>query len=390
MSFFIDLSYDSINKQGEELCGDNVEIVRGEESIIVVLADGLGSGVKANILAMLTSKIAATMLKEGLSIEDTVDTIVKTLPVCSVRQLAYATFTIFKIENDGHIYIVEFDNPPIVFVRDNKLQEIKKTPRFINDRVIYESNLELEQGDVLVAFSDGVIHAGVGAILNLGWQWENVSKHLVRVTKKAKSAKFISRDLIETCQNLYDFRPGDDTTVVALKIRKLAIIDLFAGPPEDKRNDSFAVRMLMNARGKKVVCGGTAAAIVSRELDENITVNIGTMNSEVPPTAFIKGIDLVTEGVLTMVKTVEIISKLNNESRNDSSVYDFRKNDGATQLAKLLIEDCTHLNLWVGRAINPAHQNPDLPVDLSIKLKVVADLVKLLKGMGKNVKLTYI
>ncbi|MGV8147097.1 MAG: SpoIIE family protein phosphatase [Alkaliphilus sp.] len=390
MSYFIDVSCDSINKYGEELCGDNVEIVRKGSSIIIVLADGLGSGVKANILAILTSKIASTMLKEGLSIEETVDTIVNTLPVCKVRQLAYATFTIFKIEEDGHVYIVEFDNPPIVFIRGDRLHEIEKKPRFINDRVIYESNLKLEHDDLLVAFSDGVVHAGVGSILNLGWQWENVSKHLVRVTKRAKSAKFVSRELTETCQNLYNYKAGDDTTVVAVKIRHPEVVDLFTGPPENKENDSRVAKILMKAKGKRVVCGGTAATIVARELKEKIIVDVKTMNAGIPPTAIIKGIDLVTEGVLTMLKAVEIISELNDKSRNDLSAYDFRRKDGATQLAKLLIEDCTHLNLWVGRAINPAHQNPDLPVNLSIKLKVVANLVELLKGMGKNVKLTYI
>lgn len=389
MSYFIDVAYDSINKRGEELCGDNVEIVRKGSSIIIVLADGLGSGVKANILAMLTSKIAATMLREGLSIEDTVDTIVNTLPVCNVRQLAYATFTIFEIKEDGNIYIVEFDNPPIVFIRNKKLFEIDKKPRFINDRVIYESNLKLQQDDVLVAFSDGVVHAGVGAILNLGWQWENVSKHLIRGTERVKSAKYISRDLIETCKNLYNDEPGDDTTVVAVRVRKPEIVDIFTGPPIKKEDDKLVVKELMKAKGKRVVCGGTAATIVARELKEKIVIDVDTMNAEIPPTAVIKGIDLVTEGVVTIGRAVQIIREFSIENKNNL-ISNLRKNDGATRLAKLLIEDCTHLNLWVGRSINPAHQNPDLQVDLSIKLKIVDDLVKLLREIGKKVKLTYI
>ncbi|MBN4074836.1 MAG: serine/threonine protein phosphatase [Alkaliphilus sp.] len=390
MKYFIDIAYDSVNKKGEELCGDIVEIVRNGSSIIVVLADGLGSGVKANILATLTSKIAATMLKEGLTIEETVDTIVNTLPVCNVRQLAYSTFTILKIEEDGRMYIVEFDNPPLVFIRDGKLHEIEKTPRFINDKVIYESNIKLEQDDLLVAFSDGVIHAGVGEILNLGWQWENVSKHLARVTKRAKSAKYISSDLVETCLNLYNYKPGDDTTVVAVKMRKPEIVDLFTGPPENKDKDSMIAKMLMNVKGKRVVCGGTAATIVAREFGVKIIVDVKTMNTKIPPTAYIKGIDLVTEGVLTIGRTVEIIREFSAENKNKSVSFDFRKNDGATQLAKLLVEDCTHLNLWVGKAINPAHKNPNLPIDLSIKLKIISELVELMKKIGKKVKLTYI
>lgn len=389
MNYFIDVGFDSINKYGEELCGDKVEIIKDEDGIIIVLADGLGSGVKANILATLTSKIAGTMLREGASIDETVDTIVNTLPVCNIRKLAYATFTILKICNDGRIYAVEYDNPPLVFIKDKRLSEVTKTQVVMNGRNIKESNFCLQEGDSLTIISDGIVHAGVGAILNLGWQWDNVADYIMQLSKVEKCAKNISKGLIDACQNLYDYKPGDDATVVTVKLRKPEIIDLFTGPPKNKEEDSGIVKRLMTGRGKKVVCGGTAANIVSRELEEELHVSMEFQDPEIPPIAYIKGIDLVTEGVLTLNKTIDKMRSF-IFSQSLYTVSKFDNLDGASKLAKLLIEDCTHLNLWVGTAVNPAHQNPDFPSHLSIKVKIVEELAMLMKQLGKEVKLTYI
>ncbi|SDY77909.1 Stage II sporulation protein E (SpoIIE) [Proteiniborus ethanoligenes] len=388
--YFIDVSYDSLNKYGEELCGDKVEVINTDNGIIVVLADGLGSGVKANILATMTTKIAGTLLKEGVSISETVDTIANTLPVCNVRKLAYSTFGIIKIQNDRTAHMIEYDNPPIFFIRDNKEKIIEKKETIINDKKIMESYVKLEEGDVLTLVSDGVIHAGVGGILNLGWQRDNVSDYLKKQIKINKSAKAISKNLIDTCKCLYASKPGDDTTVVTIKIRPSEIIDLFTGPPENQENDCKLVHEFMKGEGKKIVCGGTAAKIVGRELNREIQVDLDTMTVDVPPMARINGIDLVTEGVLTLSKVVEKIKKYVGNSNSKDTIYNLNGVDGASRIAKMLIDDCTHLNLWVGKAINPAHQNPSLPVDLSIKLNVVNELSVLMESMGKKVKINHI
>ena len=390
MGLFIDVAYDSLIKKDEELCGDRVDIIRLEDSTIIVLADGLGSGVKANILASLTAKIASTMLKEGADIYETVDTIVNTLPVCKVRNIAYCTFTIMKIYNDGRAYIAEYDNPPFFLIGSNKNIEMKKKESIINEKKVVESQFILQEGDVLTVVSDGCIHAGIGNILNLGWSWDNVENYLTRNIQHRRSAKNIAKDLIQVCWDLYGGKPGDDTTVVCVKARKPEYIDLFTGAPEDKRNDSYVIKEFMSGTGKKIICGGTTSNIASRELGRVLKVNLDFFDKDVPPTATMDGIDLVTEGVLTLSKAIEKLKNYQVSFEEQESDCDLEGLDGASRLVKMLIEDCTHINLWVGKAINPAHQNPNFPINFSIKLKLVDQLVECMRKLGKCVNVNYL
>ncbi|TCT16171.1 stage II sporulation protein E [Natranaerovirga pectinivora] len=390
MKYYIDVSYNSINKWGEELCGDHIEIVKSDDGVIIVLADGLGSGVKANILATLTSKIAVTMLKEGASLEETIDTISNTLPECQVRRLAYSTFTIIKVQNDGGVYIAECDNPPFFIFDNGRDRKIYKEKKTLNGKVIYESQFRMDQDGLLTVVSDGAVHAGVGKLLNLGWQWENINDFLREIAKKEKCSKNVSRHLINACENLYDNKPGDDTTVVSIKLRQPEVVNLFTGPPESMEDDIKLVNYLKHSAGKIVVSGGTTANIVSRILNRALIVDMDTYAEDVPPMARIEGVDLVTEGVLTMKKTLEIIKE--TLLINDHLIYQklLNENNGASKLAKILLEDCTHLHIWLGRAVNPAHQNPKFPIDFNIKVNIVKELQDILNFLGKEVEVTYI
>ncbi|EJP6473444.1 SpoIIE family protein phosphatase [Clostridium botulinum] len=384
MSLFVEVASHSLNKYGEELCGDMVEVVRLSDCTIIVLADGLGSGVKANILSTLTSKIAATMLKEGANLYDTVDTIVNTLPICKVRNIAYSTFTLIKIYNNGDAYISEYDSPPIFIIRNNKYLDFPKKEIIIDSKRVLESNIKLKHGDLLTVVSDGVIHAGLGEILNLGWQWENVKDYLERRSYQNMSTQFIAKDLLEVCFDLYDGKPGDDTTVVSVGIKKPSYVDLFTGPPKDKSKDKYVIEQLMKGNGKKVICGGTAANIVQRELNRELKVNLDLINTDLPPTATMEGIDLITEGVLTLSSALDMIKNYSDPFYKLEENKLILKKDAASLLVKVLME-CTHLNIWVGSAMNPAHQNPNLPIDLSIKLKLVEELSEYMKNLGKVV-----
>lgn len=390
MKYFVDSAYSSLNKQGEELCGDKVEIINTEDKTIIVMADGLGSGVKANILATMTSKIAASMLSGGASLSETVDTIVGTLPVCNVRKLAYSTFTIVVINNDGECYIAEYDNPSIYFFRRNNFLILDKKEIEINGKKVLESKINLKEGDKFVIVSDGVVHAGIGGLLNLGWRWENIKEFLERQVKNEDNAKILSSKLIEKCSVLYQNTPGDDTTVVSLIIDKPKNVCIFTGPPRDKVYDTLAVTKLMCFDGKKIVCGGTAGKIVERQMHRDILVLLDTMTKEIPPMGYLEGIDLVTEGVITLSKTIEKLKEY-IQTKNEKDIEEiFQSNDGASRLSELLIKECNNLKLIVGRAINPAHQNPNFPIELSIKLQLIKELKKVLEEIGKKVQIEYI
>ncbi len=387
--YYIDTSFDSLIKHGEELCGDHVEQARLKDSCILVLSDGLGSGVKANILATLTSKIAVTMLKEGATLEETIDTIVHTLPVCNERHLAYSTFTIVKIYNDGRGYAAEFDNPFIFLIRNGENVPLKRQKRVLNNKTIYECSFTMDRDTLLVAVSDGVVHAGVGRSLDLGWQWDNVDEY-VKSLNMDFSALDITNNILDKCRNLYENEAGDDTTVLSVKIKEQETINLFTGPPKNPAEDYNVIKEILNAEGKIVVCGGTTANIVARSLGAELDVDISTMTQELPPIGKIPGIELVTEGVITINKALDIMRDYIVPEKNAAALKKLNEKNSASMLAALIIERCEKLNMWIGQAVNPVHQNPKYPMDFHFKMKQLEDFISVVRQMGKEVNVVYI
>lgn len=390
MSFSIDVSWKSLNKQGEELCGDKVEVLRTEDSDIVILADGMGSGVKANILATLTSKILGTMLREGASIESCVETVAKTLPICKVRRVAYATFSILQIFHSGEAYLAEFDNPSCIFIRDGKIVKYPYEVREIEGKKVHESRFQVKKNDCFTLMSDGVIYAGAGSILNLqGWTWEAVSEYTLKCTKKTLSASRLAVMLCQACDELYEEKPGDDTTVAVARVAERRVVSIFTGPPAKKEDDERIIHDFMHAEGKKVISGGTSANIAARVLGKKIVTEMSTAGPNVPPTAVIDGIDLVTEGVLTLGKCLKLLKKYVRGEFDAEFFDELDADNGASRLAKLLIEECTELNLFVGTAVNDAHKETELNFDLSMRQNLVEQLTRTAEEMEKRVTVRY-
>lgn len=390
MSFSIDVSWKSLNKQGEELCGDKVEVLRTKDSDIVILADGMGSGVKANILATLTSKILGTMLREGATIESCVETVAKTLPICKVRKVAYATFSILQIFHSGEAYLAEFDNPSCVFIRDGKIVKYPYEVREIEGKKVHESRFQVKKNDCFTLMSDGVIYAGAGSILNLqGWTWEAMSEYTLKCTKKTLSASRLVVMLSQACDELYEEKPGDDTTVAVTRVIERRVVSIFTGPPAKKEDDERIIHDFMHAEGKKVISGGTSANIAARVLGKEIVTEISTAGSDVPPTAVIDGIDLVTEGVLTLGKCLKLLKKYVRGEFDAEFFDELDADNGASRLAKLLIEECTELNLFVGTAVNAAHKETELNFELSMRQNLVEQLVRTAEEMEKKVTVRY-
>lgn len=384
-----DVGYKSINHYGEELCGDHIDIIKNDEidSTIIVLADGLGSGVKASILSTLTSKIICTMIAEGLPLEDCVSTIAGTLPICSVRGVAYSTFTIVNIRNNEIAEIIEYDNPQVIMLRDGMNYEYERTEMNVGGKRIYRAEVKLKIDDVFVLMSDGCPHAGIGTAFNFGWKRSDIVSYMEAVNAGGYTAKTLATMLVDECDRLYGHRPGDDTTACVIRIRKRVPMNILFGPPSNRDDCNRMMSLFFSKEGKHIVCGGTTSTIAAKYLGKPLKASLKFERSDVPPIAEIEGVDLVTEGVITINKVLTYAKDYLADNKTYEQ-WEFKR-DGASLICRLLFEEATDINFFVGRAINPAHQNPDLPINFNIKMNLVEELSACLKKMEKRVKVIY-
>jgi len=383
-----ELGFKSINHDGEQLCGDHVDIVdENDDSTVIVLADGMGSGVKASILSTLTSKIISTMMAAGLPLEECVSTIAATLPVCSVRGVAYSTFTVMHIIDAGTIELIQYDNPLIIYIRDGEIYDYPKTEMVIGGKTIWKSVIRLKEGDIVVAMSDGCPHAGIGTAYNFGWKREDIAQFMQSLSFGDYTAKALSTLLIDEVNRLYGGKPGDDATACVVKVRRRVPMNILFGPPSDRDDCDRMMRLFFSKEGKHIICGGTTSSIAAKWLRKPLKMQLKYERSDVPPIAYLEGVDLVTEGVITVNRVVEYA----NDYTGANERYDqwSRGRDGASLISKLLFEEATDINFYVGKAINPAHQNPELPINFNIKMNLVQELSKALKQMGKRIKVSY-
>lgn len=383
-----DIGFMSVNKFGEQLCGDHVEVIdQSDDSYVVVLADGLGSGVKASILSTLTSTIISTMVANGMSLESCVDTIAATLPICEVRKVAYSTFTIVRTIDNREAEIIQYDNPKLILLRDGKSFDYPQTETKIDGKTIYKTKIDLHENDFLVFTSDGAIWAGVGTTMNFGWQREEIVDFLEKMVRPDFTAKTVSSLLLDECCRLYGGKPGDDTTVCTVKIRRRKSVNLLFGPPRDPKDVNKMMTLFFAKEGKHIVSGGTTSTLAGEFLGKPVETQLDYLDPDIPPIAKIEGVDLVTEGVITMSRVLEYA---NSYGEADSIYADWSvKEDGASRIARLLLEEATDVNFFVGTAVNPAHQNPDLPINFNIKMHLVEELSERLKSLGKRVKVSY-
>ncbi len=389
MSVSVDICWKSFNKNREELCGDKVEVLKTEDSSIIILADGMGSGVKANILATLTSKILGTMFREGAEIDACVETIARTLPICKEREVAYATFSILQIFRDGEAYLVEYDNPKCVFIRNKEIINYPYQERVIEGKKIREYRFHVELNDCFVLMSDGAIWAGEEETMNYNWEWDDMAAYTLKCTNETLSAARLAAMLSQVCYDLYGQKPGDDTTVAVTRVICRQVVNIFTGPPSRKEDDERVVHDFMKQEGKKVICGGTSANVASRVLKREIVTLVKHADPKIPPMATMEGLDLVTEGVLTIGSALDLLHRYENDDFDEAFFDALDAENGAAKLARLLIEECTDLNLFVGKALNPAHQNSNLPFDLSVRMNLVEQLKDCAERMGKHVTVKY-
>lgn len=380
MKLYYEWGVRQMSKHGEELCGDSVAISRHPSFVTVALSDGLGSGVQANILATLTTRIASHLLENELPLNEVVQTLTATLPVCSTRNIAYSTFAIGEFFTQGFAKIVMFDSPPAVFLRGRGIREVNCDTREIEGKKIHECELPLQIGDWVVFVSDGVLNAGIGGRYPLGWGWQKTASFLEQKAHPSLTAQDLANCAADAVSELYADNVGDDVSVVVIKVRRRGALTVFTGPPADPDKLEALLSRFVERPGRRAVCGGTTANIVAKRLGRPIDVDLTSGTDKVPAKGRIEGIDLVTEGILTLTQVCELLKE-----GAGASTAQFRA-DGVADLMRLLL-DADHVDFMVGLAVNPAHQNPELPGQLGMKLSVVREIAAELRKRDKEVSI---
>jgi len=390
--FYIEVECQQRNQHGQSICGDVFmsRKLKDEGRTILVLSDGLGSGVKANVLGTLTASMILNYMKVNKDIRKAAEVIMKTLPVCSKRKASYSTFTIVEIECDGETRIICYDNPDCLILRGlesfiPECEELHLEGEANKGKILFSYRFKAQKEDRIVFCSDGVTNSGMGSHrLPFGWGMDNVHQFVSSLIRKQPfiSARHLGNGIVERACANYGNQPKDDTSCAVLYYREPRNLMISTGPPYEKSKDAKLVKQLSEFEGCKIVCGGTTAGIISRELQKPIKVDLDISDSELPPVSYIDGIDLVTEGILTLGKVYRI---LKNYNQNTSL-----RNGPADRIVKLLLES-DKIFIINGTKINVAHQDPKLPVELEIRRTVVKNIVALLEEKFlKEVDLSYI
>lgn len=379
-AFHVDVDCAQFSKEGCQVCGDVFlsRRIKEEDRIIAVMSDGLGSGIKANVLATLTASMAVTFTLEKQPIDRTAQIIMSTLPVDSKRQISYATFTIIDIESGGETRIIEFDNPAWMLIRNGRVIEIEKERVNVvleggRARQMYLSHFTLERDDRVVMVSDGVTQSGIGTNdMPFGYGDDSIREFICNriIEDPTVSAHELAKVVIRKSNANDIYKPQDDISCAVIHFREPRRLMVCSGPPYDEIRDKLLAEMVSDFKGKKVVCGGTTSQILARELGLSIDVGFNIDDSGLPPASKMKGIDLVTEGILTIGRVAEIL-----ENMQGSEVLGAGP---AVAICKLLLGSDV-ISLVVGTKINVAHQDPSLPVELEIRRNVMRKIARLLE-----------
>lgn len=390
--FYIEVNSQQRNHDDERICGDVFlyRYIREEDRVIAVLSDGMGHGVKANILATLTSTMALNFTREHKEVDRIAEIIMNTLPVCSERKISYSTFTIVDIESSGRANILEYDNPSTIILRGSKIHDItwKKVTldkgRHIG-KVLRTCSFMPEKEDRIIFCSDGVTQSGMGSDpYPFGWERENVAAYASTLVsgEPSISAVTLAGKIVTAAHKNDAYKAKDDISCAVIYFREPRKLLICTGPPYEKDKDKELAAKVLAYQGKVILCGGTTADIVARELGRTIVDELIFEDPELPPESFLEGIDLVTEGILTLQKVNEILKSYNNSVKLGKGPAD--------KIVKLLMES-DEIHFIIGTRINIAHQDPTLPVELEIRRTVIKRIARLLEEKWlKNISFEYI
>ena len=390
--FYIEVANEQRNYGQERICGDVFisRKVKEENRTIAVLSDGMGHGVKANVLATLTATLAVNFTMEHKAVEKIADMIMNTLPVCSERHMSYSTFTIVDIEHDGMTTILEYDNPQTIILRDNKpldpgwkclTMESEKNA----GKEILSCQFQPRKEDRIIFCSDGIAQSGLGTDkYPLGWGRDHIQEYAMKLIRNSPkiSASKLAGKMVNMAHRNDGYHSSDDTSCASIYFREPRKLLVVTGPPYEEVNDRLLGDAVRSFKGKKVVCGATTADIISRELDVEIEDSLVFEDPDLPPVSHMEGIDLVTEGILTITKVTRILK--------DYSPAHVPGKGPADRIVKL-VRQSDEIHFIIGTRINIAHQDPNLPVELEMRRTVVKRMARLLEEKFlKEVSIRYI
>lgn len=388
-SLFVDIDCAQQNKKSQNVCGDFYMSKRypDEGRIIAVLSDGLGSGIKANILSTITATMLLEFVSAGKDILKASEIIMNSLPVCQVRKISYATFSVIDCTDDGVAKIVEEGNPQFVWIRNGKVLEPDYkvvTSKTFTNRHVHVYEIKLEPEDRLIFCSDGVTQSGLGSEnLRLGWRREGLIEFILDKLQSESniSSRKLAQGIVRQALLKEENKSAkDDISASVLYFRDPRNLLVFTGPPYYSNRDNEYAQIFDAFQGKKVICGGTTANLVSRELNRKIVNNSSKPVGNLPACSTMEGVDLITEGILTLTRAVEY---LEGDLTN-------LPDDSAGKLVNMLLDsDC--IEFMVGAKLNQAHYDPDLPIELEIRKNIAKRLVKILEeNYVKRVTLKFI
>ncbi|PRY96162.1 SpoIIE family protein phosphatase [Marinilabilia salmonicolor] len=379
-NIYLDIFCEQRDHVGEAICGDVFlsRRVREEGRTIVVLSDGMGSGIKANVLASLTASMAINFTIEHREVRKTAEIIMDTLPVCSIRKISYSTFTIVDMEDNGQTTIVEYDNPSCLVLRNNRefdpgWENLELESDQHKGKVIRTCSYLAQKEDRIVFWTDGIIQSGMGTrSFPFGWGREGAVEYVMKVLGNEPfiSAAKMSRKIANMAALHDGESPKDDTSCGVIYFREPRKLLLVSGPPFDERHDLDFALKVQRFNGKKIIAGGTTAELVARELALKFDAGMESSDPELPPVSYVEGIHLVTEGILTLGKVARILEHYHRDTRLG--------NGPADQIIRMLLES-DRIHVLNGTRINVAHQDPNLPVELEIRRTVIKRIVHLLE-----------
>ena len=301
-----------------------------------------------------------------------------TLPIDSIRGISYSTFTIVDVDFEGDTTVIEYGNPSFFIERNGEIIHPARETMQLNQsgkaKELEVSSFNLLENDRLVMVSDGITQSGIGnPSMPFGWGNENLQDFVVRKNTKHNliSASELAMSVVKKASQNDIFKLQDDASCAVFFRRKPRQLLICSGPPYTAAKDKYLADAVDGFAGARILCGGTTAKIISRELNKEILPeSLETMNYGLPPAFKMEGIDLVTEGILTLETVYKMIKTIQNQEIPTEG-------PAAAIVRYMMNADVIHF--LVGTCVNMAHQDPNLPVELEIRRNVIKKIIRVLE-----------